>query len=120
MPAAPRTGMCISILRYSIGSIGIGPSVPTDTFSPMISFRQLLVIAVVIGLVWLFYQLRQRLDRTTGDRPPPEPPAGRFQDTVRCRRCGVYLPRAEARGDDRRGYTCADPDCLTDRARPGH
>lgn len=82
----------------------------------MISFRQLLVIALVIGLIWLFHQLRQRLRQPSR---PDEPPVATFQDTVRCSRCGVHLIRSEARGDKRRGYVCRDRDCIEQQRRSG-
>lgn len=82
----------------------------------MISFRQLLVIALVIGLIWLFHQLRQRL-RQPPARPDETPATASFQDTVRCSRCGVHLIRSEARGNERHGYVCGDRDCVEQQRR---
>lgn len=75
----------------------------------MISFRQLLIIALVIGLLWLFSQFRQRLRGVRTAAPAP------FRDTVRCRHCGVYLPREDAGGDSRHGFACHDPACIAQR-----
>ncbi len=64
----------------------------------MISFRQLLVTLLVIGLVWGFYRLKQRVQA----RRSPQP---LYQDTVRCPQCGLYRPRTSALP------VCDHPDC---------
>lgn len=55
----------------------------------MISFRQLLVTLLVIGLVWGFYHLKQRWQAR---RAKPQPSVA-YRDTVRCPQCQLYLPR---------------------------
>lgn len=70
----------------------------------MISFRQLLVTLLVIALVWGFYRVRQRFGELRARRAKQR--AVTYRDTVRCPRCGVYLPR----GDSSRPV-CDHPDC---------
>ena len=82
----------------------------------MISFRQLLLIALVIGIIWLFSQLRQRLM----DKPMVQKRAAGKQDyteTVRCRYCGVYTLRQDAVGNEQDGYACREPSCITARKK---
>ena len=59
---------------------------------------------LLIGLV-LWFLLRQAL----GGRKPPAPPSATKQgeDFVACARCGVNLPRSEARVESGRFY-CLD------------
>lgn len=77
----------------------------------MISLRQLLVVVLVIAVLWLLRGLQRRVRDTLSQRAGPA--AGRrprhFQNTVRCARCGVYLPRDEA-VERPQGFLCADSD----------
>lgn len=77
-----------------------------------IGLRQLIIIALVAAAVW-FYKRAQR------KRQVPRRSARRagsdYQDTVRCRYCGVYLPRREAKGDAEHGFRCTDPACEAHR-----
>lgn len=73
----------------------------------MISIKSLLVIALVIGILWLLRRLRRRLmARRTTARP-------RYLETVRCGHCGVHLPRNQAVGSPREGYYCSEEHRLT-------
>jgi hypothetical protein len=68
---------------------------------------------IVIFLVLLALRLiglrnaraRQKAARNTASKPPAEP-------MVRCLRCGVYLPRAEAK-ESGGGYVCATGTCVS-------
>ena len=66
------------------------------------------VFAVLLGLRLLnAAKARKRAeDARQQEREPPP----RVEETVRCSRCGVYLPKAEARFGST-GLTCGDPDC---------
>jgi len=63
--------------------------------------KYLLLVAVVLVVWWL---LRARPARP---KPPDAPPPADPQAMVRCRHCGLHLPRDEAvAGDD--GPYCSD------------
>lgn len=52
----------------------------------------LVVLAVVVGVLWLMRSLRK-------PRQPPapaKPPAAQNEEMVACAQCGVHLPRSEA------------------------
>ena len=84
----------------------------------MISFRQLIVIVLVIGIVWLLGSLRRRLgEKSSAQTSRADQAQYNFDETVRCRHCGVYMLKREAAGNDSDGYTCRDPACLTSRKR---
>jgi len=72
----------------------------------MISFRQLLIIILVIAGVWLFRHLQKRLT----DNPWRQTKKNQinYQDTVRCELCGTHIPQSMALGDARQGYRCDD------------
>jgi uncharacterized protein len=70
-------------------------------------FWIVVVFAVLFGLRLLNTAKARRRDAT-----PPAPPAA--ETMVRCARCGVFLPRAEALPGPG-GMTCADPDCANRR-----
>ncbi|MCD6042485.1 MAG: hypothetical protein K0R40_2088 [Burkholderiales bacterium] len=61
--------------------------------------RLLILIALVVFAVWL---VRRALRGTAGRQKPPVQ-----GDLVACARCGVHLPRAEAREADGRLF-CGD------------
>jgi uncharacterized protein len=54
-----------------------------------------LLIAVIIVLFMVFRALRKPGRTPTAARPDSQQP-GRAEDMVRCRVCGVHLPRSEA------------------------
>lgn len=66
--------------------------------------KLILIIAVTILLVYLFKSQRRR-DR---DVEPPARPSGEVEDMVRCRVCGVNLPRSEALMSKGRLYCCEE------------
>jgi uncharacterized protein len=55
----------------------------------------LLLIAVIIVVFLVFRALRGPRDTPPARQPGPQP-TGRGEDMVRCRICGVHLPRSEA------------------------
>ena len=75
----------------------------------MISIRQLLIIALVIGGFWLIHRLRQR--RPLQNRRSRN--LTRYHDTVQCARCGVYLSKTDALGSATEGYYCCEQHWLT-------
>ena len=77
---------------------------------------KLLLWVVVIGVALLVLRLvniaaaKRRNDATRGASPK----GGRADKMVRCVRCGVYLPSADAKpGPD--GLTCGEPTCVEQR-----
>jgi uncharacterized protein len=64
--------------------------------------RLLVLILLVVFAVWLVRRAITRAGRK--DVPPPPPTGG---DLVRCARCGVNFPRAEARQSAEALY-CSD------------
>lgn len=48
--------------------------------------------------------------RAQAAAPPKAGPSPPIEETVRCTRCGTYLPRSEARYAPG-GLTCGDPEC---------
>ncbi|MCC6869520.1 MAG: hypothetical protein IT522_11940 [Burkholderiales bacterium] len=76
-----------------------------------------IVLWIVVGFVALLAlrlvnvaKLRARRQR---ERAAPKA----VEAMVRCRHCGVFVPRAEASADGD-GYRCADPRCVVGGARP--
>ena len=66
-----------------------------------------IIIAVLFGLRLLNVAKAKRgVDPTGRESPPPTP----SETMVRCARCGVYLPRADATPGPA-GLTCGDPGC---------
>lgn len=65
--------------------------------------RLVLVLALVWGLLWWFGKGRRRVrgESQAADRAAAPPPAGTAapQAMVRCARCGVHLPQADALAD---------------------
>ena len=51
----------------------------------------LVLIAVVVGVLWLMRSLRK-----PNLPPTPKPPQTHNEEMVACARCGVHLPRSEA------------------------
>lgn len=75
-----------------------------------------IVLWIVVAFVALFVvrlvnvaKLRARRQR---ERAAPKA----VEAMVRCRHCGVFVPRAEAT-PDADGYRCADPRCAAGAAR---
>jgi uncharacterized protein len=56
--------------------------------------RLIVVVILVVLAVWL---IRRALRTSQGNPTPQSKPPGEIGELVRCARCGVYLPRAEAR-----------------------
>jgi uncharacterized protein len=57
--------------------------------------KYILLIAVVLGTIWLMRSLRKpKLPPQPGATPPPSPALP--EDMVSCLQCGVHLPRSEA------------------------
>ena len=77
----------------------------------MISIRQLLVVAFVTVGLWLLKRLQTRLKaRHSGTEVAKN--IRKFEDTVRCSRCGTHITRSEAVDEGRKGFYCADRNCL--------
>jgi hypothetical protein len=70
------------------------------------------IFAVLIGFRLLNVAKGKQRARDAGRDGPQAPPA---EAMVRCTRCGVYLPRADATaGPD--GLTCGEPGCAQKRS----
>ena len=57
--------------------------------------RLLLLIVIVVAVVWLLKRALRKAQGGDAQQGGGEPKAS--QDLVRCARCGVLLPRGEAR-----------------------
>jgi uncharacterized protein len=69
------------------------------------------IIAVLFGLRLLNVAKGKRgVDPKGRESPPPTP----SETMVRCARCGVYLPRADATPSPA-GLTCGNPECAQPR-----
>ena len=69
--------------------------------------RVLILILIGIALWWLFrgFFRAQVRDEKTGAQSP------QGEDMVRCARCGVNLPRSEARDEGGRLVCASNPQC---------
>jgi uncharacterized protein len=56
----------------------------------------ILLLAVVLGTIWLMRSLRKPKLPPRPDAPPPATPTPIAEDMVSCAQCGVHLPRSEA------------------------
>jgi uncharacterized protein len=69
-----------------------------------------ILLLVIIGFA--IYLLFRGLFRSQVQRPPPPPAASTAgEDMVACARCGVNLPRSEAREADGRLVCANNPQC---------
>jgi uncharacterized protein len=71
-----------------------------------------ILLLVIIGfLVYLLFRGFMRLNRK--DDPPAAPPAttDKGEDMVACARCGVNMPRSEARVEGGKLYCSNNPNC---------
>jgi uncharacterized protein len=69
------------------------------------------IFAVLLGLRLLnVAKGKRRMDQAARDAGGAKPP----ETMVRCARCGVYLPRADAKPSPA-GLTCGDPSCAQRR-----
>lgn len=57
--------------------------------------KYILLLAVVLGTVWLMRSLRKPKLPSQPEAKPPAAPAAP-EDMVRCAQCGVHLPRSES------------------------
>lgn len=69
------------------------------------------VFAVLLGLRLYNLGKAKRRSNAAGDSPRQAPTEGTM---VRCVRCGVFLPRTEAKSGPT-GMTCGDPGCAQRR-----
>lgn len=73
--------------------------------------RIILLILIALAIYWLFRAFLRSQARD--DKPPVDPaitPKG--EDMVTCTRCGVNLPRSEAREEAGRLVCASNPGCL--------
>ena len=72
------------------------------------------VIVIAVALVALRLVNVAAGKRRNASAAGASPQSGRADDMVRCVRCGVYVPSADAKpGPD--GLTCGEPVCLKQR-----
>jgi len=69
----------------------------------------LLVVFAILFALRLVNTAKARKRAKAAEAPKAEAPPP-IEETVRCSRCGTYLPKAEARYSPG-GLTCGDPDC---------
>ena len=82
----------------------------------MISIRQLVIVALVIGIFWLLGRLRRHFTGKPSKwarRDPAYKEAHKetYKETVRCERCGLYLPRTGFNDKLGEYHSCNDDDC---------
>ena len=70
--------------------------------------RVLILILIGIALWWLFRGLFRSQVREA-EKPPSQSALG--EDMVRCARCGVNMPRSEARDEAGKLVCAANPQC---------
>ncbi|HSJ99404.1 MAG TPA: PP0621 family protein [Myxococcota bacterium] len=69
--------------------------------------RVLLLIAIAIAIYWLF----RGFFRSQVDKPKPPATTAIGEDMIACARCGVNLPRSEAREEQGRLVCQNNPQC---------
>jgi uncharacterized protein len=72
--------------------------------------KYLLLIAVVVGVLWLVRGRPSRLKPPASKSPQPAPPAKAVspQAMVVCAHCGLHLPRSEAVAAGIQEFYCSD------------
>lgn len=71
--------------------------------------RIILLILIALAIYWLFRGfLRSQARR---DQPPPPARSAEGEDMVTCTRCGVHLPRSDAREEEGRLVCANNPGC---------
>ena len=71
---------------------------------------RILLLLIIVFLLWLIFRGFFRAQTKASDKAGP--PA-RAEDMVACARCGVNLPRSEARADAGLFYCQDNPRCLS-------
>ena len=73
--------------------------------------RIILLILIALAIYWLFRSFLRSRERD--DEPPGKPPARspEGEDMVTCARCGVNLPRSDAREEAGRLVCANNPGC---------
>jgi hypothetical protein len=72
------------------------------------------VIVIAVALVALRLVNVAAAKRRNASAAGASPRSGRGDDMVRCVRCGVYVPSADAKPGPE-GLTCGEPVCLKQR-----
>ena len=70
---------------------------------------RILLLAIIAFLIWLIFRGFFRAQVKKSDAPANLP---RGEDMVACARCGVNLPRSEAREESGTFYCRDNPRCL--------
>ena len=73
--------------------------------------RLIVLIVIVVAAVWLVKRALRAAEAKDAQREAP--PSAASEELVRCARCGVLLPRGEARMSNGVIY------CSEEHARPG-
>lgn len=66
------------------------------------------ILVVILVTVLVVYLVRRMAQNRDGGRIKPPSGAGKVEDMVRCKVCGVNLPRSEAILSQGRIYCCDD------------
>lgn len=69
-----------------------------------------LVVVFAVLFAWRLFNSAKAKKRAQAADPPKAQPPPPIEETVRCSRCGTYLPKSDAR-DSPGGLTCGDPEC---------
>jgi hypothetical protein len=69
----------------------------------------IVVVFAILFALRLFNTAKAKKRAQAADPPKAGPPPP-IEETVRCSRCGTYLPKSDARYSPA-GLTCGDPDC---------
>jgi hypothetical protein len=75
---------------------------------------KILIWLLIIFAALFALRLLNAAKAKSRNRPPAKETGGQAHPMVRCNRCGVFLPRAEARADGD-NYRCADAKCQNRR-----
>jgi len=71
---------------------------------------RIVILIVIAFLVWLVFRGFFRVNTRGREQPPAH--TGKGEDMVACARCGVNLPRSEARAEGN-AFVCRDnPRCI--------
>jgi hypothetical protein len=69
----------------------------------------LVVVFAILFTLRLVNTAKAKKRAQGAEAPKAEPPPP-IEETVRCSRCGTYLPKSDARFSSG-GLTCGDPEC---------
>ena len=72
---------------------------------------RILFLLVIVVVLYLLFRRFFRSQTKEAPKPPPSATQAKGEDMVACARCGVNLPRSEAREDAGRLICQNNPNC---------